>query len=205
MCFGTTPCGPGSGYAGVSCCLRFGLGRGRCSRYVVMGSGPVPVPVGVVSLRLLSSPPLRARLCWQCRASGPCTTGPLVPGARCIPSGWGLEGVRLVRVPGSLGCRGHRGRPGTVSPLGLLLLSDCSALQVPPGGSRPGAPAPSCPVFVLLAWSFLRAMYLGLEVPPMRAPHTACCHMRVCTIYGTGRWHTSCPWLRRLLGSAHPL
>ena len=46
--FGYTPCSPSSGYAGVLRYLRFGLWR--CSRYVVMGFGLVPVPIGVVSL-----------------------------------------------------------------------------------------------------------------------------------------------------------
>ena len=48
----------------------------------------------------------------------------------------------------------------------------------PPGRRQPGAPAASCPVFVLRLWSFLRAMHLGVEVPLVCAPHTACCHMR---------------------------
>ena len=53
-----TPCGPGSGYAGVSWCLRFCTSRGHCCRYVVMGCGWVPVPpVVVVSLAPPSPPP----------------------------------------------------------------------------------------------------------------------------------------------------
>ena len=179
-CFGYTPCGPGSGYAGVLLYLRFGLWRRRCSRYVVMGFGPVPVPVGVVLFPPLSSPPLGARLCWQCWGYGPCGIGSFAPGARCIPCGRGLGRVRLVCVPGFWGCRDHRGRPGAVSPLGLLLLSACSALWVPPGRRRPGAPAPSCPVFVSRVWSFLCTMYLGVEVPPVRAPHTTLLRVVTC-------------------------
>ena len=56
MCFGYAPCGPGLGHAGVLRYLRSGLCH--CSRYVVIGFGLVPVPVGVVSLPLvLSTPP----------------------------------------------------------------------------------------------------------------------------------------------------
>ena len=57
LCFGYTPGGPCSGYAGVLRYLWFGLWR--CNRYVVMGFGLVPVPVGVVSLPPVSSPPPR--------------------------------------------------------------------------------------------------------------------------------------------------
>ena len=56
-CSGYSPGGAGSGYAGVLWYLQFRLWRWRCSRYVVMGIGLVPVPVGVVSFPLLSSPP----------------------------------------------------------------------------------------------------------------------------------------------------
>ena len=65
-------------------------------------------------------------------------------------------------------------------PLGLLLLSASSALRVPPGRRRPVAPAPSCPVFVLRVWSFLRAMYLGVELPPVGAPHTILLCVVIC-------------------------
>ena len=61
MCFGYTPCGPGSGYAGVSRYLRSGLWH--CSRYVVIGFGLVPVLVGVVSLPPVLSPPPGVRVC----------------------------------------------------------------------------------------------------------------------------------------------
>ena len=57
LCFGYTPCGPGSGYAGVLRCLRSSLWR--CSRYVVMGFGLVLVPVRVVSLPPYCLPPPR--------------------------------------------------------------------------------------------------------------------------------------------------
>ena len=81
-------------------------------------------------------------------------------------------GVCLGRVPSFRGCRDHQGRPGAVSPLGLLLPTSCSALRVPPRRRCPRDLAPSCFVFVLRVWSFLRAMYLGVEVSPVRAPHT---------------------------------
>ena len=169
LCFGYTPCVPGSGYAGVLRYLRFGLWG--CSRYVVMGFGLVPVPVGVVLLPLLSSPPRGDRLCRQCRGHSSSGCWFLAPCVRCVPGGSGVGAVCLVRAPGFRGRRDHRGRPGVVSPLGLLLMA-CSALRVPPGRRRPGAPAPSCPVFVLRVWSFLRATYVGVEAPPVRAPHT---------------------------------
>ena len=54
MCFGYTPCGTGSGYAGVS--RYFWSGLWHCSRYVVIGFGLVPVLVGVVSLPPVLSP-----------------------------------------------------------------------------------------------------------------------------------------------------
>ena len=165
-CFGYTLCGPGSGYAGVLRYLRFGLWRS--SRYVVMRLGLVPVPVGVVSLPPLSSPPPGARLCWKCRGHDFCGLGSLAPGFRCVLRGWGLGVVCLVCAPGLSARRDNWGRPGVVSPLGLLLMA-CSALRVPSGCRRPGAPAPSCPVFVLRVWSFLRAMYVGVEATPVRA------------------------------------
>ena len=70
MCFGYTPCGPGSGYAGVLRYLPSGLWH--CSRYVVIGFGLVPVPVA------------------SCR-SPPCCLPP--PGLGCV----GGAGV-IVRV-----------------------------------------------------------------------------------------------------------
>ena len=96
LCFGYTPCGPGSGYAGVLRYLRLGLWR--CSWYVVMGFGLVPLPVGVVSLPPVSSPPPGARLCRQCRGHSSCGRGSLAPGVRCVQRGWDV-GV-LVRASG---------------------------------------------------------------------------------------------------------
>ena len=95
-----------------------------------------------------------------------------------VGGAWG--GVCLVRAPGFRGHPDNRGRLGVVSPLGLLLISACSALRVPPWRRRSVAPAPSCPVFVLLVWSFLRAMYVGVEVPPVRAPHTVPLRVLTC-------------------------
>ena len=84
-----TPCGPGSGYLGVVWCFRFGLWRGRCSRYVVIGRGLVPgPPVVVVLFTPLSPSPLGVRLCQRCWGYGLCAIGSLhgVPGApRCAP------------------------------------------------------------------------------------------------------------------------
>ena len=65
-----------------------------------------------------------------------------------VGCGCGVPGA-CFRVPG---LRDHRGRSGVVSPLGWLLIA-CSALRVSPGRRRPGAPAPSCPVFALRVWS----------------------------------------------------
>ena len=177
LCFGSTPCGPGSGYAGVLRYLRFGLWR--CSQYVVRRFGLVPVPVGVLLLPPLSSHPPGARLCRQCRGHSSCGRGSLAPGVRCVPRGWGVGVVCLVRAPGFRGRRDHQGWPGVVSPLGLLLMA-CSALRVPPALRRPGAPAPSCPVFVLCVWSFLRATYVGVEAPPVCAPHTISLRVVTC-------------------------
>ena len=177
LCFGYTPCGPGSGYAGVLRYLRFSLWR--CSQYVVMGFGLVPVPVGVLSLPPPSSPPPGARLCRQCRGHSSCGRGSFAPGVRCVPCGWPVGVVCLVRAPVFWGRPDHRGRPSVVFPLGLLLMA-CLALRVTPGRPRPGAPAPSCPVFVLRVWSFLSATYVGVEAPPVRAPHTIPLRVVIC-------------------------
>ena len=99
LCFGYTPCGPGSGYAGVLRYLRFGLWR--CSRYVVMGSGLVLVPVGVVWHPPLSSPPRGARLCRQCRGHSSCGPGSLAPGVRCVKRGWGWGWCAWCVLPAS--------------------------------------------------------------------------------------------------------
>ena len=150
MCFGYTPCSPGSGYAGVSRYLRSGLWH--CSRYVVIGFGLVLVPVGVVSLPSVLSPPPGARVCQRCRGHSSCGRGSLDPGVRRVPRGWDVGTACLVRASGFWGRRDRRGRPGVVSPLGWLLMA-CSALRVSPGRRRPGAPAPSCVVFALRVWS----------------------------------------------------
>ena len=118
VCFGFTPCGPGSGYAGVLRYLRFG--SGRCSRYVVMGFGLSPVPVGIVSLPPVSSPPPGARLCRQCPGHSSRGRGSLALGVRRVPRGRDVGVVWLVLASGFRGRRDHRGRPGIVSPLGLL-------------------------------------------------------------------------------------
>ena len=118
LCFGYTPCGPGLGYAGVLRCLQFGLGD--CSRYVVMGFGLVSVPVGVVSLPPVSSPPPGARLCRHCRGHSSRGRGSVVPGVRRVPRGWDEGVVCLVLASGFQGRRDRRGRPGIVSSLGLL-------------------------------------------------------------------------------------
>ena len=86
MCFGYTPCGPGSGYAGVLRYLRCGLRH--CSRYVVIGFVLVPVPVGVVSLPPVLSPPPGARVRRRCRVHSLCGRGSLDPGGRRVPRGW---------------------------------------------------------------------------------------------------------------------
>ena len=118
LCFGYTPCGPGSGYAGVLRYWRFGLWR--CSRYVVIGFCLVPVPGGVVLLPPVLSSPLGARLCRQCWVHSSCGRGPLAPGVRCVPRGWDVGVVCLARASGFWGRRYRRGRPVVVSPLGLL-------------------------------------------------------------------------------------
>ena len=150
MCFGYTPCGPGSGYAGVSRYLRSGLWH--CSRYVVIGFGLVLVLVGVVSLPPVLSPLPGARVCRRCRGHSSCGRGSLDPGIRRVPRGWDVGVACLVRASGFRGRRDRRGRPGIVSPLGWLLMA-CSALRVSPGRRCPGAPAPSCPVFASRVWS----------------------------------------------------
>ena len=123
-----------------------------------MGCGLVPFPVVVVSFPPLSSPPLGARLCWQCWVNGPCATGSLVPGARCIPCGWGLGGVRLVRVPGSWGCRGNIGVGRALSPL----LGCCCC----PRARRCGFP-PGVDVLVLLLHHVLCLCWVcGLSCVP---------------------------------------
>ena len=128
-CFGCyTLCGPGLGYVGVMWCLRFGLWRGRCSWYGVMGRGLVPGPPAVVlSFAPLSPSPLGARLCRWCWGNRPCAIGSLLPGVCCTPCGWGLGCVHLVLVRGfcRLGCRGRWGWPGVVPPLASLLLLAC--------------------------------------------------------------------------------
>ena len=180
LCFRYTPCGPGSGYAGVLLYLRFSLWR--CSRYVVMGFGLVPVQVGVVSLTPLSSHPPGARFCRQCRGHSSCGCGSLAPGVRCVPRGWDVGVVCLVRASSFRGRRDHRGRPGVVSPLGLLLTA-CSALRVPPGRRRPGAPAPSCPVFYCVCglscaprmWAWRHRLYVHLILYRCVLSH-ACVH-----------------------------
>ena len=150
MCFGYTLCGPGRGYAGVLRYLRSGLRH--CSRYVVIGFGLVPVPVGVVSLPPVLSPLSGARVRRRCRVHSSCGRGSLDPGGRRVPRGWDVGLACLVRASGFQGPRDHRSRSGVVSPLGRLLMA-CSALRVSPGRRRPGAPAPSCPVFALRVWS----------------------------------------------------
>ena len=150
MCFGYTPCGPGSGYAGVLRYLRSGWWH--CSRYVVIGFGLVSVPVGVVSLPPVLSPPPGARVRRRCRGHSSCGRGSLDPGVRRVPRWWDVGVACLVRASCFRGLRDHRGRWGVVSPLGWLLMA-CSALRVSPGRRRPGAPAPSCSVFALRVWS----------------------------------------------------
>ena len=203
-CFGYTPCAPGSGYPGVLRYLQFGLWRWHCSWYVVMGFRLVPVPVGVLSLPPLSSSPLWAWLCWQCWGHGSCGLGSLVPGACCVPRGWGVRGGILVHAPGSWGRRDHRGQPDVVSPFGSLLMSACSRC-----GFSSWALSSWCSCFIVSCVCIACVVFLARHVCGRGGTActctsyytAACCHMCMCTIYGTGRWHTSCPWLRCLLDS----
>ena len=73
-----TPCGQGSGYAGVVWCLWFGMCLGRCSWCVAMGCGLVPdSPVVAVLVALRLPSPRGARLCRPPWGSGRCALGSL--------------------------------------------------------------------------------------------------------------------------------
>ena len=194
LCFGYTPCGPGSGYAGVLRYLPFGLWR--CSRYVVMG---------LVWFRFQVA---------SCR-SPPCPLPPQEPGCVCsagvivrVVVGRWLLVFAVYRVAGGWGWCAWRVPPAS----GAADTVGAGRALCPPLGCcrwqarRCGLP-PGVVVLVLLLHRVL-CLYCacGLSCAPRMWAwrHRLYVHLILDGLLSC-RWHTSCSWCLRLLDSVCPL